>query len=159
MLGAIMYMTKYLMQILPNIHLLALFITAFTLTYKAKALIPLYVYVMLDGIMAGFAVWWIPYLYIWFLLWGAVMLVSRIKMPKSVAVPVYMLLCGLHGLSFGTLCAPIQAIMYNYSIKTMLAWIVAGIPFDIVHAVSNFCAGSLVMPLNALLVKLDGAIR
>ena len=83
MFGALMFLTKYLMQAIPNIHLLAMFIAAFTVVYRWKALIPLYVYVLIDGVVGGFAMWWIPYLYIWLTLWAAVMLVSFL-MPALV---------------------------------------------------------------------------
>ena len=60
MLGAIMYASKFIMQLLPNIHLLGVFIVAFTVVYRKKALYPIYVYVIIDGIFSGFATWWIP---------------------------------------------------------------------------------------------------
>lgn len=155
MLGALMFLTKYLMQVLPNIHLLALFIASVTLVYRWKALVPIYIYVLIDGIVGGFAMWWLPYLYIWLPLWGAVMIVSSFRMPRRVQVPVYMVLCGLHGLCFGLLYAPVQAIFFGLNFQGMVAWIVAGLPFDAIHAASNFVAGSLAVPLAALMRKLN----
>ena len=64
MLGAVMYSSKILMEIAPNVHLLGVFTMAFTIVYRQKALYPIYTYVILNGIMAGFAMWWIPYLYL-----------------------------------------------------------------------------------------------
>lgn len=78
MLGAVMYASKVIMEIAPNIHLLGTFIVAFTVVYRRKALYPIYVYVILNGIFCGFAAWWLPYLYVWAILWGAVMLLSLI---------------------------------------------------------------------------------
>jgi hypothetical protein len=154
-LGSIMFVTTLAMAWLPNVKLLALFIAAFTLTYRARALIPLYVFILLDGVYAGFGTWWLPYLYIWLPLWGAVMLVSKIKLPKKAQVPVYMVVCGLYGLSFGTLYAPAQALMFGLSFNGMLAWIIAGLPFDAIHAAGNFASAALVLPLTALLKKLE----
>ena len=55
MLGAVMYSSKVLMEIAPNVHLLGVFTMAFTIVYRQKALYPIYTYVILNGIMAGFA--------------------------------------------------------------------------------------------------------
>ena len=60
MLGALMYASKMLMEVLPNIHLLGVFTIAFTVVYRKKALYPIYIYVLLNGLFSGFATWWIP---------------------------------------------------------------------------------------------------
>ena len=159
MFGALMFLTKFLMEAIPNIHLLAMFIAAFTIVYRWKALIPLYVYVFIDGIVRGFALWWIPYLYIWLTIWGAVMLAApaleRRQVPQKKQVVVYMLLCALHGLTFGTMYAPLQALMFGLSFKATLAWIAAGLGFDLIHMAGNFAFGALVVPLAWLLRKLE----
>ena len=45
MLGALMYASKIVMEALPNIHLLGMFTIVFTIVFRKKALIPIYVYV------------------------------------------------------------------------------------------------------------------
>lgn len=77
MLGTVMYVSKMIMEIAPNIHLLGTFTIAFTVVYGKKALYPIYIYVILNGIFCGFAMWWIPYLYIWTILWGVTMLLPK----------------------------------------------------------------------------------
>ena len=145
MLGAVMYASKVIMEFAPNVHLLGVFTIAFTVVYRKKALYPIYVYVILNGIFSGFATWWVPYLYIWTVLWGIVMLLPK-KMPKKVQPIVYMIVCALHGFLFGTLYAPAQALLYGLNFKGMIAWIVAGLPWDFVHGVSNFFCGLLIVP-------------
>lgn len=157
MLGALMFATKKVMEVLPNIHLLGLLIMVYTRTYRKYALIPLYIYVLLDGIFMGFAPFWLPYLYIWAVLWGITMLLPK-KMPKAVAVPVYAVVCALHGLCFGVLYAPVQALLFHLNWQSTLAWIAAGFPFDLIHGISNFCTGLLIVPLTALLQKLENRI-
>lgn len=152
MLGTIMFISKILMEALPNIHLVGMLTMVYTLVYRKKGLIPIYVYVLLNGIYAGFSPWWIPYLYLWAILWGVTMLLPKNMKPK-VAVPVYALVCSLHGLFFGTLYAPAQAIMFGLDFKAMIAWIIAGIPFDLVHAAGNLAAGLLIVPLSEALRK------
>lgn len=150
MLGALMYASKVLMEALPNVHLLGVFIVALAVVYRKKALYPIYVFIFLAGLMNGFSMWWLPYLYIWAVLWGAVMLLPRNLPPKRRPI-IYMTVCSLHGFLFGTLYAPAQAIMYGLNFKQMLAWIVAGLGFDCIHGVSNFLCGTLIVPLIRVL--------
>lgn len=150
MLGAVMYCSKIFMEFLPNVHLLGVFTIAFTLVYRKKALYPIYVYVMLNGLLAGFNMWWIPYLYIWTILWGVTML-----LPKNAPKIVYMLVCSAHGFLFGTLYAPAQAMMFGLDFKGTIAWIIAGFPYDCIHGVANLCVGILIVPIVKLLKKLD----
>ena len=70
MLGAVMYASKLLMELIPNVHLLGVLVVAFTVVYRKKALYPIYIYVLLNGIFCGFAAWWVPYLYVWTVLCG-----------------------------------------------------------------------------------------
>lgn len=150
MLGAVMYASKILMELAPNIHLLGVFIIAFTVVYRKKALYPIYVYVILNGIFCGFAAWWIPYLYIWTVLWGFVMLLPK-KMPKKIRPFVYMVVCAAHGFLYGTLYAPVQAILFGLGFQGMISWIIAGLPFDFIHGISNFFCGILIMPVISIL--------
>lgn len=153
-LGALMYCSKIIMEWAPNIHLLGMFTMTYTLAYRARGLIPIYVYVFLNGFFSGFAMWWIPYLYIWTILWGATMLLPK-KMPVKAAVLVYPVVCALHGLLFGTLYAPAQALMFGFDFNQTLVWIAAGFPWDIIHGIGNFAAGFLILPLVRLIRKLD----
>lgn len=150
MLGAVMYASKMIMEIAPNIHLLGMFTIAFTVVYGKKALYPIYVYVLMNGVFCGFATWWIPYLYLWTVLWGVVMLLPK-KMPEKIKPLVYMIVCAMHGFLFGTLYAPAQALLFGLSFKAMIAWIVAGLPFDFIHGISNFFCGMLIVPVISAL--------
>ena len=82
-----MFATKLALEFLPNVHMLAVLVTAYTVVFRAKALYPIYIYVLIQGIYAGFSLWWIPYTYLWTLLWAAVMLLPK-DMPPRKAVPV-----------------------------------------------------------------------
>lgn len=152
MLGVIMLLSKLLMEALPNFHLLGTLITAYTIVYRKDALKPIYIFVLLSGIIYGFGTWWFAYLYIWAILWGMVMLLPKNMKPK-VAVPVYMIVSGLHGLLYGTLFAPAQAIIFDYNFKTMIAWIIAGFSFDIMHCEGNVVLGILILPIATALRK------
>ena len=154
MLGAIMYVSKIIMEWIPNVHLLGTFIVAYTLVYRRKALYPIYVYVFLNGALAGFNTWWIPYIYIWTILWAVTMILPK-HMPKKMAPIVYMIVCSLHGFLYGILYAPSQAIMFGLNFEQTLAWIASGFPFDVIHGISNFFCGMLIVPIASVLKMLE----
>ena len=154
MFGAIMFTSKLLMEGLPNIHLVGMLTMAYTVVYRTKALAPIYVYVALTGLYLGFTAWWAHNIYIWAVLWGVTMLLPR-KMPKKVACFVYPAVCSLHGLFFGVLSAPVQALFFGLDFEQALVWIGTGVAFDITHAVGNLFAGMLVLPMSELLLRLE----
>ena len=153
MLGTVMFCSKIIMEAIPNIHLLGMLTMAYTVAFRTKALIPIYIYVMLNGLYAGFAVWWVPYLYVWTILWAITMLIPK-RIPRRIRGVIYPIICCLHGLAFGILYAPGQALLFGLNFKQTLAWIIAGFPMDIIHGVGNLFAGLLVLPLGELLEKL-----
>ena len=152
-LGTLMFISKILLEWAPNVHLLGALTMIYTVAFGAEALIPIYVYVFMNGLFAGFSTWWIPYLYVWTVLWGITMLLPK-NMSAKAAVPVYIAVCALHGLLFGTLYAPVQALMFGFNFKQTLAWIASGFWFDVVHAIGNFCFGALIYPLSHFLIKM-----
>jgi len=154
MLGAVMHAAQFALQSVLGVQLMGLFIAAFTLVYRTRALIPIYVWVLLHGAFYGF-MFSIPYLYIWLLPWGLFMLAGKIKLPKKYLTPLYMILSALGGLTFGALYAPFWAITTGLSFKQMLLWIAAGFGTDIGYAISNFAFGVLIIPLSELLKKLE----
>lgn len=155
MLGAVMFASKVMMEGLPNIHLLGTFVVAFTVTYRAKALFPIYTYVFVNGLWEGFSPFgWLPELYLWLILWGAVMILPK-KLPRVIAPVVYMIISGLHGLLFGVFYAPVYALFAKMSWDRVWLWVLAGLPFDLIHAVGNVVLGTLIIPIIALLRKLD----
>lgn len=146
LLGSLMYASKIALEWAPNIHLLGVFTIAFTIVYRKKALYPIYTYVLLNGLLVGFSSWWYPHLYLWLILWAVVMVLPK-NMPPKAAPVVYMLVCSAHGFLYGTLYAPFQALAFGLNLEGMVAWIIAGLPFDVIHGVSNFFCGILVMPV------------
>ena len=158
MLGAIMFCSKIVMDALPNIHLIGALTMIYTIVYRKKALYPIYIFAIITGLYGGFGLWWIPYLYIWTVLWVAIMILPK-NMPKKVAPIVYIAVCSLHGFAYGVLYAPAQAIMFGLNFDSMLAWIAAGLPFDVIHGISNLCCGVLIVPLVKLLKNSEKYVR
>lgn len=153
-----MYVSKVVMEGIPNVHLVGVFTVSITLVYRKKALYAIYTFVFLQGLFGGFSTWWLPYLYIWTVLWAGVMIIPK-NIPKKIMPIVYMIACSLHGFLFGTLYAPVQALFFNMNFKQTLAWIAAGFPYDCIHGISNFFCGILIVPLVSAIKKAENSFK
>jgi len=154
-LAAFMFLSTVAMAAIPNVHLLGLLIGSYSLVYKKKALIPLYVFILLQGVYMGFSFFWIPYLYIWLPLWFVFYKLSDVQMNQKVRVSLYMVICTMHGLLFGIMYAPAQMIMFGMSFQGIVAWVIAGFPFDVLHGMGNLASSSLILPLVAILKRMS----
>jgi len=152
MLGALIFGAQVVMEVLPNVHLSGMFVILYTVLFRKKALIPIYLYVFLIGVRWGFGLAWIPYLYLWLILWALVMLIP-VKTSRKWKMVLYPLVGGLFGLAFGTLYAPSQALLFGLNFKQTLLWIAAGFPWDLVHAAGNAVFSTLVVPLSEILIR------
>lgn len=158
MYAALLFVSKITFEALPNIHPLSMLIMTFAVVYRFEALIPVFVYVFINGLFSGFNIWWVPYLYLWPLQCVITALIPQ-KISPKIAAFVYPVLCALFGFTFGALYAPAQAIMFGYTPAQTLAWILSGIKFDIIHGVGNFFMGMLVLPLSMVLKQLHRSMK
>ena len=155
MLGAIMFVSKVIMEGLPNIHLLGTLVIAYTITYRAKALFPIYAYVFVNGLWEGFRPFdWLPETYIWLILWGMTMLLPK-KIPTRVAPIVYMLVSAVHGLLLDVFYVPAYLLFANIPWEHLRLTLLMGIPYVALQAAGNFVLGTLIVPVATLLRKLD----
>lgn len=152
-LSALLLVLQVSLSWLPNIELVSLLMILYTLVFRRHVWIILYVFVILEGLIYGFGLWWFSYLYIWAILAVATYLFRRMESRLGWA-----LLCGFYGLFFGTLTAiPIFLIS---GFATGVAYIISGIPFDLLHAGGNFLLALLLLPtLRRLLDRLTKALR
>lgn len=154
MLGALMFAGKKLMEWIPNVHPLTMLIMVYTVVYRKKAIFPILVYLVLDTVVTGGFTWIVPYYYIFLLYWLITLMLPR-RLPDVYAAILYSVVCALFGLAFGTLYAPWQALMYNLSFEKTITWIVAGLPWDSMHALGNLAASVLILPLVRLIRRVD----
>ena len=158
MLGAIMFVSKVIMEGLPNIHLLGTLVIAYTITYRAKALFPICAYVFANGLWEGFTLFgWLPETYIWLILWGMAMLLPK-KMPPRVAPIVYMVVSAIHGLLLDVFYIPAYLLFANIPLERLWLTFLMGLPYVALQAVGNFALGTLIVPISRLLRKLDKKI-
>ena len=152
--GALLFVSQILAAPLPNIELVSLFILVWTRVYRFGALPGIGVIILLEGLVYGFGIWWVSYLYIWFILWGLVMLIPREKSVSPLAAALgWAILNGVFGLAFGALTA--IPWLFRGGPSAAFAYILSGIPFDITHGVANFVLALLLaVPMIRLLSKL-----
>ncbi len=154
MFGPLLFLGDLLMELFPNVHLVGVLLVVVTVAYRTRALIPLYMYVLLNGLYGGFSLWWMPYLYVWLPLWGMVMLIPR-RLPEHWRTVLYVTACAAHGYLFGILYSPAQALLFGLDWQGMLTWIAMGLPFDLIHGTANLVVGGLlIFPLNQLILRL-----
>ena len=147
LMAALIFGTKVVMAALPNIHLVGVLLVLTTLLFGWKALFTVFVYVMLEGLVFGFGIWWVSYLYIWPLLVLAVLPLRR-KRPWV----LLSLIAAVHGYLFGALCAIPFAV--TGGLRAGVAYWVSGIPFDLIHGTANFILCLVLLkPLTGLLEK------
>lgn len=150
LLTAILVLAQLTLAVLPNVELVSLLCLVYTLFYRKQALAIIYLFVMVEGLVFGVGIWWINYLYIWAILWGATMLLSKMRSMIGWAI-----LSGTFGLFFGLL----TAIPYLFTGGASLAfsyW-VSGIPYDILHCLGNIGAILLLFrPLCRVFERLTG---
>ncbi len=131
-LGMILYVGQVALSVVPNIEVVSLFILIMTLVFKKDTLYAIFIFVMLEGLHYGFGLWWWSYLYVWPTLYFIVRGCSHIldhndRLGWSVIL-------GIYGLIFGALFA---IVYIPVSFEYAMSYFIAGIFFDIVHAIGN----------------------
>lgn len=140
MLGALLVAVQFTLAFLPNLELVSLLIIIFTCILGKKTLYIISIFILLEGFLFGFGIWWLNYLYVWFVLYFLTLLF--IKMEDTVLK--WALLSGFFGISFGALCTIpyFFFIYYNGTVQlgfhNAFAYWISGIPFDITHGIANF---------------------
>ena len=138
-MGALMFALKMAMAALPNIHPVAMLIILTALQFSWRALYAVGVYILLEGVLFGFGIWWISYLYIWPLL-----TVLTVLLRKNEGRLFWASLAAFFGLAFGALCS-IPYFFIGGPSMAFSYWI-SGIPFDLLHMVGNFAVTFALLP-------------
>lgn len=139
MLSAILLVVQVVIGFIPNVELVSLLIIIYTLVLKKKVLYIISIFVFLQGLIYGFGLWWINYLYVWFIL-ALITYIFR----KEISPIIWALISGFFGLAFGILCSipyffiGLSGGTIESGINMAIAYVISGIPFDLIHGVSNF---------------------
>ena len=145
---AILEAAKLALDMLPNVEVVTLLFIVFTIFFGRKTIFVGIGFTAIECFLKGFNVWSIMYLYIWPLLIIIVFYANK----KKVGYIFYCILSAFFGLFFGLLCSIPYLFIGGWSMA--LTWWVAGIPFDIIHCISNFVLCLLLFkPLCSIMRK------
>lgn len=133
----------------PNVEVVSLLVILYSLLLGRQVFFILYAFVLLEGCLYGFGLWWVSYLYVWSLLAGIALALRRTEAPAL----LWAVISGFFGLAFGALCAlPYLAI--GGAAAAVSYWL-AGLGFDLIHCAGNFLLCLLLFrPLHRLLEML-----
>ena len=148
-LGVVRFVGKWALSPLANIEPVSLLIIVIATIFGWKALASVYIYVFLEIVFYGFGIWNAMYLYVWVILLVAIMLTRHFANPILNAV-----ISGFFGLFFGVFCSIPYFI--TAGVGGGLAWIISGIPYDLIHCVANFflalfCSAPLINSLKKVI--------
>ncbi|WP_349946802.1 hypothetical protein ABFV83_00310 [Lacrimispora sp. BS-2] len=150
LLSALLFVSQVSLSWLPNIELVSLLLILYTLVFRKHVWLILYVFVVLEGLVYGFGLWWFSYLYVWPILPAAVFLIYKNKTPKTFGIS---LVSGIFGMLFGLFCSGFYFLAGGPG--AALTWWAAGIPYDIIHGTGNFFLSLILFqPLYRLLTSL-----
>ena len=156
MMVAVIEVSKVALANIPNVELTSFWIIMFTLFLGKHIFFVIPVVTLIEGAIYGFGIWWVMYLYAWPLL----TLVAHLCRKNDSAF-FWAIISGAYGLLFGLLCSfPYFFIGASaggamMGLRQMMAWWVAGIPFDLMHCAGNFVTALVLFkPLTALFRRL-----
>ncbi len=132
LMAALIFGTKVALAGIPNVNLNSVLIILTVVFFGWKALYTVYIYVLLEGLIFGFSVWWVGYLYVW-----AILVVVAMLLRKNDSALLWAVVAGFYGLVFGLLMY-LEWFAINGGWEGFFAMWVAGVPYDITHCVSNF---------------------
>ena len=153
---AVIEACKFAMLSLPNIELTSFWLILFALCYGKRVLYAVPVFILIEGVVFGFGLWWVMYLYAWPLL----TLVTHLCRRNDSAF-FWAVVSGTFGLLFGLMCSfpyffiGATAGGISGGLRAMFAWWIAGIPYDLLHGAGNFALMlALYKPVSSLLRRM-----
>ena len=156
LMAAVIEVCKLFMQGLPNIEMTSFLVILFTLHYGRLSLYAIPAFILIEGLLYGFGLWWVMYLYAWPLL----ALITR-AFSRADSAFFWACVSGAFGLLFGLLCAVPYFFIglagggFAQGMRQLFAWWVAGIPYDLIHGAGNFVLMlALYRPISKLLVRM-----
>lgn len=145
--AALMVTLQVVMSFIPNVHPVALLVILLTVHLGWKAMFSVAAFVILEGLIYGFGIWWFNYLYVWPILVCVVMALRRHSSPL-----LWAMVAAIYGLLFGTLCSVPYFVTGGWAAG--IAYIIAGIPYDVAHCFGNLAAVALLyVPLDRVMVR------
>ena len=126
---------KMVLSFIPNVEIVSFMILVFCVYFGKKTFISVAAFVVIEGLLYGFNIYWFGYVYIWPLL-----CVLGLIIRKRASLFSLTMLTTLFGLFYGFLFSFVYifAGSTNPSIGFALTWWMSGIPYDLIHGAGNF---------------------
>ena len=118
-MGALLVVSKQAMSGLPNIEPVTLLIILFALELPRETPAAITVFILLQGVLYGFGLWWAMYLYVWYLLALLAWLLRRMD----------------HALLWALFAA---VYLFAKTPAFALSWWLSGLSYDALHGAGNF---------------------
>ncbi len=129
---ALLEAAKFALNSIANVELITLLLMTYTKVFGWKdSLKAALLFAAIETLWWGVSIWTITYFYIWPLL---ILLEHLLRNCQSRLL--HACAAGIFGLLFGLFCSLPTLIMNGWN--AAVAWWIAGIPYDLVHGISNF---------------------
>lgn len=148
-LAAILWLVKISLASVPNVEMVTLLVIVYGATLPFKIGYPaVAIYVILDSMIFGFGDW-VPAL---FIIWSLYFWVAAILKRWLFKSWHWAIVSAFFGIIFGSLFS----IYYYFLYGTLsLIYLIQGLPYDLIHAVSNFFIALILFePVSKVLKKL-----
>ncbi len=147
---AILEAAKFALNAVANVELVSLLTIVFTVYFGWQISLPsLLIFAVIESLWWGINIWSVTYFYVW-----PVLILLTELLRNQMSRFTASCLSSLFGFGFGLLCAFTTLVISG--VNAAVAWWIAGIPYDLVHGVSNLViAFILYEPLIKVLEKLN----
>ncbi len=124
---------KFVLSAVPNVEIVTFLFIIYTVVFGLKrAIFTSVVFTTTEILIYGFGTWLLGY----YILWPTLILVTHLIKRTVNSEYGFATIAAIFGFTFGLFFALFESIFYG--IGYAIPYWISGIPFDIVHGVSNF---------------------
>lgn len=133
LLSASITVGKLVLSLIPNVEIVSLLFIIYTIIFGIKhSIIISIIFSTTEIFIYGLSTWLLAY----YLIWPILIIITYIVQKTIRSEYGYATVAGLFGLFFGAFFAVVESFFYGYAYG--ITYWIRGIPFDILHGVSNF---------------------
>lgn len=149
MMLATLEAVKRVLAFVPNMELVTLLIILYTLYFGRRIYYVIAAFILIEGCLYGFGIWWAMYAYVWPLLAFLTYLFR-----KKESIWFWSGFSGIYGFCFGALCTFPYFVIGGMDM--VISWWTAGLLYDVLHGISNFILCLILfVPLKKALAALQ----